>query len=87
MKMAGKSFPFLSLFFSNMKILTWITLLTTAESFSTPRLALCRRSTHLHGEGGTDWIKNAMGEEETPKDPEFTNQEIKEMENLIGKTF
>jgi hypothetical protein len=70
------------------KIFALFTLLSPAQSFLTPRLAQCRRLTHLHGEGGTDWIKNAMnGEDDTPKEPEFTSTEIKEMENLIGKTF
>ena len=71
----------------NTKILTLFVINRPAQSFISPRLLQWRGSApHLSAEadGGTDWIKDAMGGD-GPNEPEFSQSEIADMENLIGK--
>lgn len=64
------------------KIIVLSTLFASSQCFSVPGLAQRRRlGPLLASEGGTDWIKDAMGQ---PKEPEFTQTEIDDMEKLIG---
>ena len=42
---------------------------------------------NLSVEGGTDWIKDAMGEDGPKNEPEFSQSEISDMESLIGEVY
>jgi hypothetical protein len=69
----------------NTKIFALFAILTPVHPFSTPNFAQCRlKMKPMYAEGGADWIKDAMGGNE-PKEPEFSQSEIDDMEMLIGK--